>query len=390
MTPSPTATSTTTPTATQDPNCNRAAFVNDVTVPDNSVLNAGQAFVKTWRIRNAGTCTWSTSYKLVFTGGERMGAPDSVALPKAVAPDESVDISVNLIAPADEGAYQGFWQLQAEAGELFGVGSAADRPVWVKISVIVPSPVTQTAQAVITPSETVPAPTAEAAAAYDFVENVCQAEWVNRDGRLPCPGTDGDLAGFVLVVDQPTLEDGTTTASSALLTFPQPSEGGLIQATYPPFLVQPGDRFKAIVGCENGAPACSILYRLSYKDPAGQVSDLWALGEFYDGKVYQLDIDLASLAGQEVQFILNVTSLGSVVEDRALWVAPRIVRVPLPTPTVTPTALPSPSPVPTETLTATPAPTATPIPAQPTPPPGNLLDRFIEWLRSLFEGIFGK
>jgi hypothetical protein len=301
-----------------------------------------------------------------------------------------VDISVNLIAPLNPGAYQAFWQLQDASGNLFGVGSAADRPIWTKITVVVPLPATQTAQAVITPSETLPAPTAEAASAYDFVENVCQAEWVNRDGKLPCPGTDGDLAGFVMVVDQPTLEDGTTTASSALLTFPQPSEGGLIQATYPPFLVRPGDRFKATVGCQNGASACSVLFRLSYKDPAGQVNDLWALGEFYDGKVYPLDIDLAPLAGQEVQFILNVTSLGSVVEDRALWVAPRIVRLPLPTPTVTPTPAPSASPAPTATLTPPPSPTAIPTPTPPPAPPANFIDRFIEWLRSLFEGIFGK
>jgi hypothetical protein len=33
-------------------------FVADVTIPDDSRIPPGVSFVKTWRIRNAGNCTW--------------------------------------------------------------------------------------------------------------------------------------------------------------------------------------------------------------------------------------------------------------------------------------------------------------------------------------------
>ena len=318
-----------------------------------------------------------------------MDAPDVVDLPRQVAPGDNVDVSVGLIAPVEPGTHQGFWQLRDPSGNLFGVGSSADRPIWTKIEVVIPSPFTLTAQAAITPTATLPAPTPEAPSAYDFVDNVCLAEWTNRDGRLPCPGTDGDLAGFVLIVDQPELEDGTTTASSALLTFPQPSEGGFVQATYPKFVVQPGDHFRTVVSCQGGATSCSVLYRLSYEDASGQVKDLWALGEFYDGKSVDLDLDLTPLAGQEVRFILNVTSLGSTVGDRALWVGPRIIRVePAATPTLTPTPIPSPTGTVAPTLA--PTPTATPVPVQPPAEPPTFFERLREWIADLFKRIFGN
>ena len=36
----------------------RATFVADVTVPDDTVYDKEEDFVKTWRIRNSGTCRW--------------------------------------------------------------------------------------------------------------------------------------------------------------------------------------------------------------------------------------------------------------------------------------------------------------------------------------------
>ena len=65
---------------------NQASFVSDVTVPDDTVVPAGSTFVKTWRIRNDGTCTWTPgSYALVFTGGDALSGPDEVNLPGEVA-----------------------------------------------------------------------------------------------------------------------------------------------------------------------------------------------------------------------------------------------------------------------------------------------------------------
>src|SRR5678816_1168467 len=80
--------------------CDSAQFVSDLTVPDGTAFGPGAAFTKTWRLSNNGTCTWTTSYSLMWVGGDPLGAAPSVQLPVNVPPGESVDLSVNLTAPA--------------------------------------------------------------------------------------------------------------------------------------------------------------------------------------------------------------------------------------------------------------------------------------------------
>ena len=60
-TSTPTDTPVLTPTNTPIP-CNLASFITDVTYPDNAHLAPNQAFVKTWRIRNIGSCSWNSNY----------------------------------------------------------------------------------------------------------------------------------------------------------------------------------------------------------------------------------------------------------------------------------------------------------------------------------------
>lgn len=106
------------PAATPIP-CNRPRFQSE-TVPDGTEKNPGEAFVKSWRIRNDGTCTWDTSYKLVFSSGDRMDGPTSQTLANSIRPGETVDIAINLKAPAANGMYTGYWKLQSDKGEKFG------------------------------------------------------------------------------------------------------------------------------------------------------------------------------------------------------------------------------------------------------------------------------
>ena len=110
-----------------------AGFVADVTIPDDTAIDAGDGFVKTWRLRNNGTCTWTSSYSLVFDHGDKMGGADAQPLPGAVAPGNTVDLSVNLTAPNTAGTYQGFWKLRNNAGVLFGL--AGNQAFWVRIAV---------------------------------------------------------------------------------------------------------------------------------------------------------------------------------------------------------------------------------------------------------------
>lgn len=95
-------------------------FVADITVPDGTEFPSNAAFTKTWRLRNSGNCTWGAGYLYVRISGPEMGAPPSVALPAVVKPGEDINISVNLVAPADAGTYRSRWQLQQPGGERFG------------------------------------------------------------------------------------------------------------------------------------------------------------------------------------------------------------------------------------------------------------------------------
>ncbi len=115
--------------------CDAAQFVADVTIPDGTVFAPGTTFTKTWRLKNVGTCTWTTSYSLVFDSGEQMGGAASVLLTSQVKPGQSSDISVDLTAPNAAGTYRGNWKLADDKGTRFGLGANADKPWWVEIKV---------------------------------------------------------------------------------------------------------------------------------------------------------------------------------------------------------------------------------------------------------------
>ncbi len=121
------------------PGCDRAAFVTDVTVPDGTIFAPNEAFVKTWRLKNVGTCTWTTSYKLDFISGEQMGGPSSQNLPMSVPPGGTIDVSVNLTAPASPGTYNGFWKFENASGQKFGIGVDGSKSWYVQIVVSGPS-----------------------------------------------------------------------------------------------------------------------------------------------------------------------------------------------------------------------------------------------------------
>lgn len=110
-----------------------ASFVADVTIADGSYVAPGSTFTKTWRIRNNGTTTWTTNYKLVFVSGTQMARQSYVNLPYNVMPGQTVDISVQMTAPAEAGSYKSSWMLMNESGSQFGVGANCQTPVWAQI-----------------------------------------------------------------------------------------------------------------------------------------------------------------------------------------------------------------------------------------------------------------
>ena len=338
----PTLTPTPTPTLPPASACDKAEFVADVTVPDGSTFAAGQAFTKTWRLKNVGTCTWTPSYSLAFVSGEIMGGAASSALPATVPPGGTVDVSVYLTAPPTSGLHEGSWMLRNSSGGFFGIGASGTSPFFVRINV------------------------SGGSAGYNFVSNLCAATWTSGAGVLPCPGTDGSASGFVMPLSTVMLENGTTDARPAFLTAPQAIDYGWIQGAFPPYVVQTGDRFQATIACQYNASLCDVFYRLDYQVGSGPVQTLWSVRERYDGASANLDVSLASLVGQNVKFILTILANGPSSNDRAMWIEPRIVYSSAPASPVPTTATPPTTTPPTSTPVP---PTATPAPPTATPDP---------------------
>ena len=115
---------------------NVAGYFGDVTIPDGTAFKQKQSFIKTWRIRNEGTCVWGQGYAVVFQSGDQMSGPLSAPMP-AAAPGEIIDISVNMVAPPSGGTFTGFWDFQTPNGSRFGTGSSGHDQLWVKIGVTI-------------------------------------------------------------------------------------------------------------------------------------------------------------------------------------------------------------------------------------------------------------
>ena len=123
------------PGATQAALCDRYSWDNttvDVNVPDNTQMTPGQDFVKTWKIKNAGTCTWGAGYTIIFSYGDKMSGV-SQPINSVVAPGQEIEISVQFKAPTQIGEYVSAWTLANPKGiPFFGNDN---KPLYVKIVV---------------------------------------------------------------------------------------------------------------------------------------------------------------------------------------------------------------------------------------------------------------
>jgi hypothetical protein len=125
-------------TAAPSSSCKLAAqYVADVNLDDQNmtappVLQPNQAFTKIWRVKNTGKCPWKPTFRLAYTNGNVQAAKMNgklQALGQPVNANGTFDIKLNLTAPSQPGVYQGFWQMQDDAGVAFG------EPVYVGIRV---------------------------------------------------------------------------------------------------------------------------------------------------------------------------------------------------------------------------------------------------------------
>ncbi len=316
---------------------------------DGSYFAPKESFIKTWTVKNTGTTTWTKDFDLVYYSGTRMTDKTVIPLTTSVKPGKSIDLVLSLTVPKNPGAYQGFWMLRNQYGELFGLGDNADQPLRIKIIVLNVDP----------------------ANSYDFLLNYCDAAWWNNSGEtIPCSGEPNLTRGYVLIVTDPVLENGSSE-TPVLWVHPQNTLEGNISGRYPTYTIQNGDHFKGRVGCLGGYSKCNITFKLLYR-VSGSNHTLGTWQELYGGGTTKIDIDLSSLAGQKVEFILRtIISNNYPSSAQGFWQTPRIIYI-KPALTATPTATSTPTttftPTPTETPTSTPTETPTPTPTD-TPAP---------------------
>ncbi len=300
VTPTSSSLETATPasSATTATPCDRVEFVRDVNYPDDTAVQPGESFTKTWELKNTGSCTWTSGYAVVFTEGESMGAAAATQLTGgSVAPQQVVQVSITLKAPNKAGSFQANFKLRNASGVVFGLGNDGTKAFWVKVKV--------------------------AAITYNFVDNYCKGEWRTTNGSINCPGQTSDN-GFVVKVDEPTLETGGKENEAAIWTNPPTGTDTEIRGTFPAMTITGGLYFKAIIGCLNGAQNCNVKFILSYIPEGGSETKLAEWSEAYDGNFTRINLDLSTLAGKKVQFILSVKSNGPSDQDQAFWLQPRI------------------------------------------------------------------
>jgi hypothetical protein len=300
------------PTATPIPiPCDRGQFAKDVTVPDNTEIAAGTTFVKTWRLKNNGSCTWTSGYSVYFYNGDAMSGPASTSITNGtVPPGSTIDISVTLIAPSTPGTYKGNWRLRNAGGTSFGIGDNADQSFWVQIKSVQPTPT--------------PSPTPAYNLSFDFIAKGPDASWRNATTNLPWGDPSNDDPGVVVNVANVKMEDGQTYGS-LLATYPQNITDGMILGLYPSYTIQANDHLRTKIGLRYNCGSGSVKYQIRYIEGQSEVT----VGEWLencDGSLSSLDINLSALVGHSVQFELVVMTNGSPKGDQALWVAPRIER----------------------------------------------------------------
>jgi len=81
----------------------------------------GEDFTKSWTIRNDGNYKWAEDFTIDFSSGERMGGAYSTKLGRAVAPGETIILTVTLTAPDNAGDYTGNWQISTDKGAQIGL-----------------------------------------------------------------------------------------------------------------------------------------------------------------------------------------------------------------------------------------------------------------------------
>lgn len=298
------------PTPTPGVPCYRVEFVRDVTIPNGEPLRPGTVFIKTWLIKNTGSCPWPTGAKMV-PASSRGWTGDPIPINQTVRPGKTVQASIELTAPAlppgsDGENVTGNFVLRIKKGVEIKPSNQDYFKVRIRVADIA------------------------AGVVWDFVGNACSGTWKNsRDRLLPCPGREGDRNGFVKRLSPAKLEDGISY-TAALWTHPLMQTGGKISGSFPYLLIQTGDRLRIQVGCIFNFANCDVSYNVFYQVLGENKQPLLASAhtETYDGVLHTIFDEAIDddFLNKYVSFTFQVTSLSSPAQSAAAWLVLQIYR----------------------------------------------------------------
>ncbi len=284
--------------------CDQAAYIRDTTIPDGTIFLPGTSFTKTWQIKNTGTCTWDSTYSIVFGDeGDVMGGAVSTPLVDSgtVAPGDIVHISVDLVAPSSAGDYKGYWKRRNPSGDVF-FGSS--KSIWVAIKVVSYNN------------------------KFALVENTCFGQWSYATGAdapaLPCPGKEGDRNGYVYTTTSPKFYTRTDNESS-IVAAPQQVDNGMIVGTFPPVLVPSNSQWRAFVGCGEKMDNCDADVTITAQSSDGQEQTIKEWNQQpQDFNMISVNLAAANLANENVVFRIYIRANGSPTQDKIVFLGPFI------------------------------------------------------------------
>jgi len=109
-----------TPIPISTPPCiNNLGYLEDLSLPDGTVVKPGERLDKRWLVENSGTCNWDEYYRLKFMSGADLSSPLEQALYPARSGSEAT-IRILFTAPTEPGTYESAWQAYDPQGQSFG------------------------------------------------------------------------------------------------------------------------------------------------------------------------------------------------------------------------------------------------------------------------------
>jgi hypothetical protein len=98
---------------------NNLGYVEDLSLPDGTVVKPGERLDKRWLVENNGSCNWDENYRLKFMSGADLSAPLEQALYPARSGSEAT-IRILFTATTEPGTYESAWQAFDPLAQPFG------------------------------------------------------------------------------------------------------------------------------------------------------------------------------------------------------------------------------------------------------------------------------